>query len=37
MALALYDGAGYARIPRFGNYTDNPTSVCFEKVLVGLA
>ncbi len=33
-ALALYSGAGYAQIPGFGDYAGNPTSVCFEKVLV---
>ncbi len=32
-ALALYTAAGYVRIPPFGNYVDDPTSVCFEKAL----
>ncbi len=30
-ALALYEGAGYRRIPPFGEYTDNGVSVCYEK------
>lgn len=34
-AMALYNGAGYERIEAFGEYAGNPTSVCFEKVLVG--
>jgi len=32
-ALALYESAGYARIPCFGAYAASPTSVCFEKHL----
>ena len=30
-AVALYTRAGYARIPRFGEYVDSPLSVCFGK------
>jgi putative acetyltransferase len=30
-AIALYTSAGYSEIPRFGEYSSNPTSVCFEK------
>jgi putative acetyltransferase len=32
-AQALYESCGYRRIPAFGNYAGNPTSVCYEKVL----
>jgi putative acetyltransferase len=32
-AIALYESAGYARIPAFGEYVDDPTSVCMEKAL----
>jgi GNAT superfamily N-acetyltransferase len=32
-ALALYTGAGFARIPPFGEYVDSPLSVCMEKRL----
>jgi GNAT superfamily N-acetyltransferase len=32
-AIALYERAGYRRIPNFGIYVDNPLSVCFEKEL----
>jgi putative acetyltransferase len=32
-ALALYESAGYSRIPCFGAYAASPTSVCFEKHL----
>ncbi len=30
-AQALYEAMGYGRIPAFGTYAGNPTSVCFEK------
>jgi len=30
-AIALYLRSGYHRIDPFGPYTDDPTSVCFEK------
>lgn len=33
-AIALYESAGYVRIPRYGPYADDDWSVCFEKVLV---
>jgi putative acetyltransferase len=32
-AIALYERAGYRHIPRFGQYVDDPTSVCMEKRL----
>ena len=32
-AIALYERAGYVRIPPFGEYVDDPTSVCMEKQL----
>lgn len=32
-AVALYERAGYARIPPFGEYVGNSFSVCFEKRL----
>jgi putative acetyltransferase len=30
-AIGLYEAAGYARIPAFGEYAGDPFSVCFEK------
>ncbi len=30
-AIALYESAGYKRIGCYGQYVDNPLSVCFEK------
>jgi putative acetyltransferase len=30
-AMALYERAGFKRIPPFGEYAGDPTSVCFEK------
>lgn len=30
-AIGLYEGCGYARIPPFGPYADDPLSVYFEK------
>ncbi len=32
-AIALYETAGYRRVPRYGIYVNNPLSVCFEKRL----
>lgn len=32
-AIALYEASGFVRIPPFGPYVDDPTSVCFEKGL----
>ena len=32
-AQRLYESLGYRRIPAFGPYVDNPTSVCYAKVL----
>ncbi|MGI9437707.1 MAG: GNAT family N-acetyltransferase [Geminicoccaceae bacterium] len=34
-AIALYKRAGYARIEPFGEYVDDPLSICFEKWLDG--
>jgi GNAT superfamily N-acetyltransferase len=33
-AIALYESAGYARIPPYGEYVGDPFSVCFEKHLL---
>lgn len=33
-AMALYEACGFTRIPPFGEYVDDPTSVCFEKLIV---
>lgn len=32
-AMALYESSGFARIPPFGDYVNDPTSVCYEKRL----
>jgi GNAT superfamily N-acetyltransferase len=32
-AIGLYEGAGYVRCERFGEYVDSPLSVCMEKRL----
>jgi putative acetyltransferase len=32
-AIALYESTGYLRVPCYGQYFDNPLSVCFEKRL----
>jgi putative acetyltransferase len=32
-AVRLYEGAGYQRIPNFGDYEEEETSLCFERVL----
>ena len=32
-AIRLYERAGYRRIPCYGVYRQNPTSICFEKQL----
>lgn len=34
-ALRLYDACGFKRIDAFAPYTHDPTSVCFEKSIVG--
>ena len=31
-AIGLYESAGYLRIPNYGHYAGNPTSVCFAKL-----
>jgi putative acetyltransferase len=32
-ALKLYERAGFRRRPPFGEYTDDPLSLCYEKIL----
>ncbi len=32
-AISLYEGAGFIRIPPFGEYVDSPVSVCMTKLL----
>lgn len=32
-AMKFYDQAGFERIPPFGRYVDDPTSVCYELTL----
>ena len=32
-SIALYESVGYRRIPCFGEYADDPFSVCYEKHL----
>ena len=32
-AIALYEGFGFKRIPPFGDYWDDPVSLCYEKRL----
>lgn len=32
-AIGLYEKMGFRRIPPFGNYTDDPLSLCYEKSL----
>jgi GNAT superfamily N-acetyltransferase len=32
-AIRLYEQAGFVRIPPFGEYTDDPLSLCYEKRL----
>lgn len=32
-AIALYESLGFKRIPPFGQYADDPMSVCFEKTI----
>ncbi len=32
-ALALYEGAGFSRIPPFGEYVNSPLSLCMAKDL----
>ncbi len=34
-AIGLYKKHGYERIPKFGEYVNDPTSVCFAKKLTG--
>jgi len=30
-AMALHESYGFVRIPPFGDYVNDPTSVCYEK------
>lgn len=32
-AQRMYESCAYKRIPAFGNYMGNPTSVCYEKMM----
>ena len=32
-AIRLYERVGFVRIPPFGEYTDDPLSICYEKIL----
>jgi ribosomal protein S18 acetylase RimI-like enzyme len=32
-AVRLYESSGFTRIPAFGIYANDPTSVCFAKTL----
>jgi putative acetyltransferase len=32
-AQRLYESCGYRRVAAFSHYVDNPTSVCYEKIL----
>lgn len=32
-AIRLYERTGFTRIPPFGNYVDDPVSLCYEKQL----
>ena len=32
-AIALYESAGFTRIPPFGDYFDDPVSLCYERRL----
>ncbi len=36
-AIALYESCGFRRIPAFGDYVHDPTSVCFEKSIASAA
>ncbi len=36
-ALASYERFGFRRIPPFGNYREDPVSLCYEKRLTGAA
>lgn len=33
-AIALYESAGYLRVPLYGPYLDSPYSVCFARTLL---
>lgn len=33
-AMQLYEAQGFRRIPPFGPYADDPTSICYERMLL---
>ena len=33
-AIRLYESAGYQPIAKYGEFSDNPVSICFEKRLI---
>jgi len=35
--MALYESCGFERIPPFGEYINDPTSVCYEKLVASHA
>ena len=35
LAMSLYESHGFTRIPPFGPYITDPTSVCYSKRVVG--
>jgi putative acetyltransferase len=34
-AMSLYESYGFTRIPAFGQYVNDPTSVCYSKSVIG--
>ena len=34
-AIALYEAAGFAKVKCYGEYANNPLSICFEKEIAG--
>ena len=32
-SIGLFESSGYSRIPRYGEYANDPHSICFEKTL----
>jgi len=35
-AIALYEGAGFTRIPCWGEFANDPVSICFEKQIASM-